>query len=195
MTCGGNRLVGFGDAWTCTAIDADSKLTVSWMVGKREARYASAFMNDLASRLAHRVHLTTDGHPPYLQAVEDAFGCDVDYAMLVKIYGPSQEETRYSPAECVGCEKRTIPGSPDPVHVSASYVERANMTMRMSMRRFTLLTNAFSEKVENLEHAMALHFMFVNIVRIHQTLRCLPAQEAGVTDKLWSIEDIVALVD
>jgi hypothetical protein len=149
----------------------------------------------LASRLAHRVQLTTDGHRPYLEAVEGAFGSEIDYAMLVKVYGHPQDETRYSPAECVDCVKKWVSGNPDPKHVNTSYIERQNLTMRMSMRRFTRLTNAFSKKLENLSCAVALHFMHYNFVRIHQSLRCTPAMAAGVTDRLWEIEDIVSLLD
>ena len=187
---------GRGDVWTWTAIDAETKLVPSWLVGPRDAGAASEFMADLASRLKHRPQLTTDGHKVYINAVEDAFGATVDYAMLVKLYGVSPEaETRYSPAECIGCREQAIQGNPDPRHISTSYAERANLTMRMSLRRFTRLTNAFSKKVENHAAAVALHFMHYNFCRIHQTLRVTPAMAAGVTSKLWSVEDIVALLD
>jgi IS1 family transposase len=188
---------GVGDVWTWTAIDAESKLIPSWLIGTRDGDAAKAFVNDLASRLANRVQITSDGHSAYLQAVEDAFGWDVDYAMLVKIYGAGggQSETRYSPAVCVGCNKHRVTGNPDPAHVSTSYAERANLSMRMHMRRFTRLTNAFSKKLENHVHAIALYFMWYNFGRIHQTLRCTPAMRAGVSDHVWSIEEIVGLLD
>lgn len=188
---------GIGDVWTFTVIDADTKLVPSWLVGSRDAGCAFEMMTDLASRLSSRVQLTTDGHKMYLEAVEGAFGGNIDYSMLVKLYGkdPKDDETRYSPAKCIGCEEQRIQGNPDPAHVSTSYVERSNLTMRMSMRRFTRLTNAFSKKVENLAHAVSLHFMFYNFVRIHRTLRCTPAQEAGICNHAWEIEDIAALLD
>jgi len=187
---------GVGDVWTWTAICADTKIVPSWLVSTRDASAAGEFVNDLAGRLANRVQLTTDGHKAYLSAVEDAFGCDVDYAMLVKQYGsPGVEEARrYSPATCVGCEKEVISGNPDKDHISTSYAERANLTMRMSMLRFTRLTNAFSKKVENHAAAISLHFMYYNFVRRHQTLRMSPAMAAGVADHLWSVEEIVALL-
>jgi IS1 family transposase len=187
---------GYGDIWTWTAICADTKLAVSWLVGTRDAGAAHDFMSDVASRLRYRVQLTTDAHRPYLDAVEDAFGADVDYAMLQKLYGADPEnETRYSPAKCIGVECRIIQGDPNPKHISTSYVERQNLTMRMHMRRFTRLTNAFSKKVENHAHNVALHFMYYNFGKIHQTLRVTPAMEAGVSDHVWSIEEIVALLD
>ena len=187
---------GYGDVWTWVAIDAATKLAVSWLVGDRGAATAFAFMDDLASRLANRVQLTTDGHRVYLDAVESAFGNGIDYSVLVKIYGEDRsKEATYSPAQCTGCRKIGIMGDPDPKHVSTSYVERQNLTMRMSMRRFTRLTNAFSKKVENHAQSVALHFMHYNFVRIHQTLRVTPAMEAGVTSKAWEVEDIVALLD
>lgn len=187
---------GVGSVWTWTALDADSKLICSWMVGGRDAECAYAFMQDLASRLSNRVQLTTDGHVAYLSAVENAFGNDIDYAMLIKIYGATREtEARYSPAECIGCQKKEITGKPEAKHVSTSYVERQNLTMRMHMRRFTRLTNAFSKKLENHIAAIALHFMYYNFVRIHQTLRVTPAMAAGVTDRVWEIADIVRLVE
>ena len=185
-----------GDVWTWTAIDADSKLAVSWLVDGRDAGYATEFMNDVAERLSNRVQLTTDGHKAYLEAIEGAFGADVDYAQLIKLYGASPEgEKRYSPAECTGISLNTVTGDPDPKHISTSYVERQNLTMRMSMRRFTRLTNAFSKKVENHAHAVALHFMHYNFVRIHKTLRVTPAMAAGVTGRLWEMADIVDLIE
>jgi IS1 family transposase len=187
---------GVGSVWTWTALDADSKLICSWMVGNRDGGAAYEFMKDLAGRLANRVQLTTDGHAAYLNAVENNFGSGIDYAMLVKIYGESGEaEKRYSPAECVGCERKEISGKPDPKHISTSYVERQNLTMRMHMRRFTRLTNAFSKKLENHIAAISLHFMYYNFVRIHQTLRVTPAMAAGVSDRVWEIADVVALLD
>jgi len=185
-----------GDVWTWTALDPDSKLMVSWLVGHRDAGYAQAFMEDVAYRLANRVQLTTDGNRLYLQAVETAFGMDVDYAQLVKLYGsPEDGERTYSPAVCIGCRKTAIMGDPAPEHISTSKVERQNLTMRMSMRRFTRLTNAFSKKVENLEAAVALHFMYYNFGRVHQTLRVTPAMEAGISDHVWTLAEIVALLD
>jgi IS1 family transposase len=188
-----------GDTWTWTALDSDSKLVVSYMVGGRDSEYAMAFMDDLRSRLANRVQLTTDGHKPYLEAVEGAFGGDVDYAMLVKLYGePTGQkghERKYSPAVCTGARKQIVAGNPVKADVSTSHVERQNLTMRMHMRRFTRLTNAFSKKIENHEYAVALHFTYYNFARIHQTLRVSPAMAAGLTDRLWSVEDIVALVE
>lgn len=187
---------GIGDVWTWVAHDSDTKLVPSWLVGGRDAEFAELFIRDLASRLAHRVQLTTDGHRPYLNAVEAGFGGDVDYAMLVKIYGqPEQPDTRYSPPECIGCQKNIITGSPDPELISTSYVERQNLTMRMRMRRFTRLTNGFSKKLENHGHAVALHYMHYNFARVHQTIRSTPAMRAGVTDHLWTVEEIVRLAD
>lgn len=186
---------GYGDVWTWVAIDADSKLAVSWLVGNRGAASAFALMDDLASRLAHRIQLTPDGHRVYLDAVESTFGSGIDYSMLVKIYGADRDkEATYSPSECVGCQRVRIIGNPDPKDVSTSFVERQNLTMRMSMRRFTRLTNAFSKKVENHAQSVALHFMYYNFVRIHQALRVTPAMAAGVADRLWDVEDIVGLL-
>ena len=187
---------GYGDVWTWTAICADTKLVPSFVIGPREAHVAHAFMEDLAGRLRDRVQLTTDGLGVYLNAVEDAFGSDgVDFAQLVKIYGEDlTSATRYSPATCTGTRREPRLGAPDGRHISTSFVERQNLTMRMSMRRFTRLTNAFSKKVENLEHAVALHFMHYNFARVHQTLRVTPAMEAGVADHVWSIEEIVGLL-
>lgn len=186
---------GYGDVWTWVAIDADTKLVPCWHVGRRDGLAAYEFITHLASRLAGRVQLTTDGHRPYLEAVEAAFGCDIDYAMLVKLYGKPQEEVRYSPAQCLGTQTVTVEGAPDPAHVSTSYVERQNLAMRMSMRRFTRLTSGFSKKLENHRHAIALHYMYYNFCRLHKTLRCTPAMAAGVSQKLWEISDIVALLE
>lgn len=187
---------GAGDTWTWTAIDADSKLIVSYLVGGRDAEYACEFMQDVASRLANRVQLTSDGHGPYLGAVEDAFGDDVDFATLIKIYGTAPEgQRRYSPAICKGARKERVTGNPDRAHVSTSYVERQNLTMRMHMRRFTRLTNGFSKKIENHAYAVALHMTYYNFVRIHSKLRVSPAMAAGVADRLWEVADIVKLVE
>jgi IS1 family transposase len=185
-----------GDAWTWIALDADTKLICSWLVGKRDPGSATQFVQDLAGRLKNRVQLTTDGLKMYLNAIEDSFGSQIDYAMLIKIYGNDPEgQKRYSPAQCLGCERKPVTGRPDPKHVSTSYVERQNLTMRMGMRRFTRLTNGFSKKVENHVAMVALHCMHYNFVRIHQTLRVTPAMEAGIADHLWSVEDLVALLD
>jgi IS1 family transposase len=187
---------GFGSVWTWVAIDADTKLVPSFMVGTRGAQTAKRFMDDLAPRLANCVQLTTDGHRVYLQAVEDAFGSDIDYAMLVKIYGnDAANDTRYSPAESIGCQTVGITGRPDPKHISTSFVERQNLTMRMSMRRFTRLTNGFSKKVENHVWMLAIHYMHYNFCRIHKTLRITPAMAAGVTDHVWGLEELVGLLD
>ena len=189
---------GVGDVWTWTAIDADSKLIPSWAVGRRDGATGYAFMLDLASRLSTRVQLTTDGHKVYLEAVEGAFGNDIDYAMLIKTYeGDSGKkapaETRYSPAECTGSFTQRITGEPEGAYISTSYAERQNLTMRMSMRRFTRLTNGFSKKVDNHKAAVALHFMHYNFARIHKTLRVTPAMEAGVADHIWTPEEIARL--
>ena len=187
---------GVGSVWTWVALDADTKLVPAFLVGGRDAGCAWEFMHDLAARLRHRVQLTTDGHAAYLSAVEGAFGGDIDFAQLVKLYGTGPaEEGRYSPPICTGCKARTVSGKPDLAHVSTSYAERQNLTMRMSMRRFTRLTNGFSKKVENLEHALALHYVHYNFVRIHKTLRCTPAMAAGVSDRLWSVRDIAELLE
>lgn len=186
---------GYGDLWTWVAIDADTKLVPSWCVGTRDAGTAFEFMHDLAGRLANRVQLTTDGHRVYLTAIESAFGADIDYAMLVKIYGSdAKSDTKYSPAECIGCQTVGIAGRPNPKYVSTSYVERQNLTMRMNMRRFTRLTNAFSKKVENHAAAVALHYMYYNFCRIHQTLRVTPAMEAGIADHVWDVKEIAELL-
>lgn len=187
---------GAGDIWTWTAIDAQSKLVPCWFVGERHAGAAYHFMHDLAERLGHRVQLTTDGLKAYLSAVEDAFGASIDYGMLQKIYGnpPEGAQVRYSPAICMGARKAIITGKPDFNHISTSFSERHNLTMRMSMRRFTRLTNGFSKKVENHEHALALYFMYYNFCRIHQTLRVTPAMEASVSDHVWSIDEILSLL-
>jgi len=188
---------GVGDVWTWTAIDAETKLVPSWAVGRRDAFTANAFIRDLASRLAHRVQLTTDGHKPYLEAVEGALGAHVDYAMLVKLYGgdQGQSESRYSPAEWTGTREIKITGNPDPAHVSTSFVERHNLTMRMSMRRFTRLTKGFSKKAENHKAAVAFYMMWYNFARFHQTLRVTPAMESGVADHVWTATEIAALAN
>ena len=190
---------GYGDIWTWTAIDADTKLVPSWSVGLRDAGYAYRFMKDLQSRLTNRIQLTTDGHKVYLNAVEDTFGADIDYAMLVKLYGKEVDsETRYSPAKCTGTNSRAITGYPERSRISTSYAERQNLTMRMSMRRFTRLTNAFSKKIDNHISAIALYFMHYNFVRPHKTLAnpypTTPAMAAGVSDHVWTIEEIVSLI-
>ena len=187
---------GVGDVWTWTAIDADTKLILSYLVGSRDAGCAHEFMEDVAGRLTHRVQLTTDGHKAYLDAVTDAFGCYIDYAMLIKLYGTTPDaEVRYSPAACTGIKKVRVSGHPDPKDVSTSYVERQNLTMRMSMRRFTRLTNGFSKKVENHIHAISLNFMYYNFARVHKTHRVTPAMEAGICDHVWSLEEIVGLLE
>lgn len=185
-----------GDVWTWTAICADTKLLITTLVGKRDTDYALHFVDDLRWRLANRVQVTSDGHRPYLTAMDTVFGEDADYAMLVKHYGSSpQAETRYSPAICIGATKKHVNGNPDPKHVSTSFAERANLTMRMHMRGSPGLTNGFSKKLENHAYAVALHQMFYNFVRIHQTLKMTPAMAAGVTDKLWEVSDVVAMLD
>lgn len=188
---------GYGDVWTWTALDADTKLIVSWLVGNRDADTANAFMQDVADRLTERTQLTTDGHHQYLEAVDGAFGCNIDYAMLLKIYGSDpQSERRYSPPVCLGTETRVISGNPNDGHISTSYVERQNLTMRMSMRRFTRLTNAFSKKAENLACAVALHFLYYNFARPHKTLGGkTPAMAAGLTDHAWDLMELAAMVE
>lgn len=192
-----NAPEGAGDAWTWTALDADSKLIISYLVGGRDSGYALEFMDDVKSRLANRVQLTTDGHRAYLEAVEDAFGGDVDYAQLIKIYGaaPKSEQRRYSPADCNGVRKSVVVGNPDKKHISTSYVERQNLTMRMSMRRFTRLTNGFSKKIDNHIHMLSLYFVHYNFCRIHKTLSVTPAMEAGLTKHLLDTDFIVDLID
>ena len=188
---------GWGDVWTWTAIDADTKLIVSYTLGQRGADTAQEFMQDVASRITNRFQLTTDGHRVYADAVEDAFGADIDYAMLVKIYGASNDspESRYSPATCIGCRTGVLAGSPDPKHISTSFVERQNLSMRMGMRRFTRLTNGFSKKLENHGHMVALYFIHYNFCRIHKTLRVTPAMESGLTDHVWGIEELIDLLN
>lgn len=187
---------GYGDVWTWVAIDADTKLVPSWRVGPRDAGTAYELMMDLAGRLTDRVQLTTDGFKVYLNAVEDAFGADIDYATLQKVYGADpQAEKRYSPAKILSTTTEVIRGDPNPKHISTSYVERQNLTMRMSMRRFTRLTNGFSKKLENHAAAVALHYMHYNFARIHKTLRVTPAMQAGLSDHVWSLGEIVALLD
>jgi IS1 family transposase len=186
---------GWGDVWTWTALDADSKLMVSYLVGQRGPRWANAFMEDVASRIDSRIQITTDGHRAYAEAVEGAFGMDVDYAMLIKLYGNDSFDTKYSPGECIGTQTAVLQGNPNPKHISTSFVERQNLTMRMSMRRFTRLTNAHSKKLENHEAAIALHYMHYNFVRIHQTLRVTPAMEAGLAGHVWGMEELVGLLE
>lgn len=189
---------GAGDCWTWTAIDADTKLIVSYMLGQRGLPTAKAFMQDLCGRLSNRVQLTSDGHYVYVDAVETAFGADIDYAMLVKVYGApggNDAESRYSPGTCIGCRTATISGDPDPDHISTSFVERSNLSMRMGMRRFTRLTNGFSKKLENHGHAVALYFMHYNFCRVHKTLRVTPAMEAGISDHVWTIEELLGLLE
>jgi IS1 family transposase len=188
---------GWGDIWTWTGLDADTKLCVSYLVGGRDGGWAKEFMLDCASRIKGRVQITTDGHKAYLEAVEDAFGANVDYAQLQKIYGaPSDAEMRrYSPAKCIGADQKVVSGDPDPKHVSTSYVERHNLTMRMGMRRFTRLTNGFSKKIENHIAMVAIHAVYYNFARIHKTLRITPSMAAGLSDHVWSLEEIVIMAD
>jgi IS1 family transposase len=190
---------GYGDVWTFVAIDAETKIVPSWLVGLRDGCYATAFVQDVASRLTHRVQITTDGHRMYLDAMEEGFGGEVDFAQLIKHYGPAGQsenpETRYSPGECCGTTKNIVTGAPAEEHISTSYIERQNLTMRMRMRRFTRLTNAFSKKLENHEHAVALHFFHYNFIRRHQTLRMPPALKAHVSDHLWTLEELADLID
>jgi IS1 family transposase len=189
------KAIGWGDVWTWTALDADTKLCVSYLVGGRDLGWAKEFMEDCASRIRNRVQITTDGHKAYLEAVENAFGADIDYAQLQKIYGAvAENETRYSPARCIGCDMKVVSGNPDPKHVSTSFVERQNLSMRMSIRRFTRLTNAFSKKIENHAAAVAIWFMYYNFARVHQTLRVTPAMESGISNHVWTIEELCALL-
>jgi IS1 family transposase len=191
--------LAYGDVWTWVAMDADTKLAISYLVGGRDSGYAMALMNDLRRRVITRLQLTTDGHSPYLNAVEEAFGADVDYAMLIKLYGhpPASPEAarRYSPSECTGTRTHNVTGNPDSQHISTSYIERQNLTMRMAIRRFTRLTNAFSKKVENHAHSVAIHFMHYNFVRLHQSLRVTPAMASGITQTLWSLTDMVGVIE
>lgn len=188
---------GAGSVWTWTALDADTKLIVSYTLGDRTGVTAKEFMEDVASRVINRMQLTTDGHRVYADAVESAFGSEIDYAMLVKIYGASSDnpESRYSPATCIGCRTGVLAGRPDPDHISTSFVERSNLSMRMGMRRFTRLTNGFSKKLENHGHMVALYFMHYNYCRVHKTLRVTPAMEAGLTDHVWEIEELISLLN
>lgn len=189
---------GLGDVYTWTAIDSDTKLVPCWHVGTRSLESAKAFIGDLASRISNRIQLTTDGHRSYLEAVEEIYGTEIDFAQLIKLYGNStarDDVRRYSPAECTGIEKKRIAGDPDMEKVSTSYVERQNLTMRMHVRRFTRLTNAFSKKLENHMHAISLYFMFYNFCRVHKTLRVTPAMEAGLTDHVWDLEEVVDMTD
>ena len=188
---------GAGDIWTWVGLDADTKLAVSWNVGGRDGEAAMVFIDDMAKRLANRIQLTSDGHKAYLEAVDGAFGGDIDYAILHKVYGASPESAKgkYSPAECIGTQKHRIEGNPDPRHVSTSYVERQNLNIRMGNRRMTRLTNAFSKKAENHAHMMSIYFMHYNFVRIHQTLKITPAMAAGVTKKLWEMSDLVKVLE
>ena len=189
---------GYGDVWTWVGMDADTKIVVSYRVGTRGLGEAREFMKDLASRLSRRVQLTTDGHRPYLTAVEDAFAGEIDYAQLTKIYGvaePLRAGARYSPGVCLGTQVQAITGAPDPANISTSYIQRQNLTMRMSMRRFTRLTNAFSKKVENLAAAVSLHFAYYNFCRVHKTLGTTPAVAAGVTDHVWKLDEMIGLLE
>ena len=189
------KATGWGDVWTWTALDADTKLCVSYLVGGRDLGWAKEFMGDCASRIKNRVQITTDGHKAYLEAVESAFGADIDYAQLQKIYGAATENhARYSPAKCIGCDMKVVSGDPDPKHVSTSFVERQNLSMRMSIRRFTRLTNAFSKKIENHAAAVTIWFMYYNFARVHKTLRVTPAMEAGISDHIWTIAEMCALL-
>jgi IS1 family transposase len=187
---------GAGSVWTWTAIDADTKLIISYTLGVRGAATAQSFMRDVAGRIANRIQLATDGHRICADAVEDAFGADIDYAMLVKIYGApiDNSESRYSPATCIGCRTGVLAGNPNPDYISTSFVERQNLSMRMGVRRFTRLTNAFGKKLENHGHLVALYFMHYNFCRVHKSLRATPAMEPGITDHVWSLDELVALL-
>ena len=193
----GKKDSGMGDVWTWVAVDSDSKLVLSYLCGGRDAEWANQFMKDVASRLTMRVQITSDGHRAYAEAVEGAFGMDVDYAMLIKLYGaPSDRpDTRYSPSGLIGTRIGVLSGNPDPKHISTSFVERQNLTMRMSMRRFTRLTNGFSKKFENHCHSVALHYMYYNFCRVHQTLRVTPAMEAGLSDHVWTLAELLSRID
>jgi IS1 family transposase len=198
VPAGYRGILGYGDTYTWTAIDADTKLIPCWHVGTRDQLSAYAFIKDLASRLSSRTQLTTDGHRAYLVAVGEAFGSEIDYAQLIKLYGSPKgkgDERRYSPAECTGIRKKRITGNPVRKDISTSFVERANLTMRMNIRRFTRLTTGYSKKLENHMHAISLHFMAYNFARIHSSLRVSPAMEAGVADHVWSMEEIVEMAD
>ena len=187
---------GWGDVWTWTGLDADTKLCVSYLVGGRDGEWAKQFMQDCANRITGRVQITTDGHKAYLEAVEDAFGADIDYAMLQKIYGaPSENHSRYSPATCIGCDMKVVSGDPNPKYVSTGFVERHNSTMRMGMRRFTRLTNGFSKKIQNHAAMVAIHAVYYNFARIHKTLRVTPSMAAGLSDHVWTLEEIVQMAD
>ncbi len=186
---------GYGDVWTWVAIDADTKLVPTYRIGTRDMIEARLFMEDLSRRLANRVQISTDGHPPYATAIRGAFNGDIDYGQIMKTYVGGHNETRYSPGVCIGAEKRVMNGSPDPSHISTSYVERQNLTMRMSMRRFTRLTNGFSKKVENLAAAVSLHFAHYNFVRVHSSLGTTPAVAAGVADHAWSVAELIGLLE
>lgn len=188
---------GAGDVWTWTAIDADSKLIISYLCGGRNAEWATTFMEDLASRVSTRIQMTTDGHRVYAEAVAGTFGFNVDYAMLIKLYGSSGDrpETRYSPAACIGTRTGVLSGRPDPAHISTSFVERQNLNLRMGVRRFTRLTNAFSKKFENHCHMVAIYHAYYNFCRIHQTLRVTPAMDAGLSDHVWNLAELVSLMD
>ncbi len=188
---------GAGSVWTWVAIDADSKLILSYLCGGRDAAWACKFMEDLASRVTTRIQITTDGHRAYAEAVEGAFGMEVDYAMLIKLYGaPSdQPDTRYSPAQCIGIRTGVLSGNPDSQHISTSFVERQNLNLRMGVRRFTRLTNAFSKKFENHCHMVAIYHAYYNFCRVHQTLRVTPAMEAGIANHVWSLEELVGLLE
>jgi IS1 family transposase len=190
------RAEGWGDVWTWTAIDADTKLCVSYLMGGRGKSFATEFMLDCASRIVGRPQITTDSHSPYFQAVEEAFGANADYAMLHKIYAApvDDDSRRYGPATCIGCDMKVVSGKPDPRRISTSHVERQNLTMRMSMRRFTRLTNGFSKKLENHGHALALYFMHYNFCRVHKTLRVTPAMEAGLSDHVWTLEELITIL-
>jgi IS1 family transposase len=188
---------GAGDTWTWTAIDADSKLIISWLVGSRDAACADQFMNDVASRIKNRVQLTTDGYKAYFDAVEDTFFGEIDYAVLVKLYGrhSNEAQTRYSPPECIGTRVEIMNGDPDPKHISTSYVERHNLSMRMHMRRFTRLTNAFSKKFSNHACMVALYTVFYNFIRVHKTLRVTPAMEAGLAEHVFTFEELAGIIE